>query len=173
MNDNELAEINAVRRKGLRPQVVGCFVNEGKIFLFYDKRQEIWHFPQGGIDNMELKAESLEREMIEECGNTFWKNVKSFELIGEYEIKFPKKLWGNRSLRVDQGGEVEMVGKYYFIFCLQTSARSAIINETQFDDYIYANFDQANKLVMSIYQKNKREMYQEIIEKLHKKSLIK
>lgn len=173
MKNNEPKELDSIRKDGLRPQVVGCFVNDKKIFLFYDKEHEIWQFPQGGIDNLETKKEALEREMIEECGLTFWKHVGEVEIFYEDKLIFPQKLWGSRKLRTDEGASVKMKGKYYYVFLLSTDAKSVIRKETQFDDYICASYDQAQSLVESIYQKGKRVMYEKFLENLYRRKLIK
>ena len=51
MNTPTLQEIDAIRKEGMRPQVVGCFVSNKKTLLVYSEKYNLWQFPQGGIDN--------------------------------------------------------------------------------------------------------------------------
>jgi len=173
MEKIDLHHIDEKRKNGLRPEVVGCFVNNMKVFVFYDKKHEIWQFPQGGIDNHESVKDALKREMIEECGQRFYSQVSDIQFLAEDKIVFPQKYWGSRSLRSDEGREVKMKGKHYFAFVLETKTGSLILQKSQFDDYICANYDQALSLFEDIYQAGKRRLSLNFLQHLYGNKLIK
>ena len=41
-------ELDALRKEGIRPSVVGCFINNKKLLLVYQKTFNLWQLPQGG-----------------------------------------------------------------------------------------------------------------------------
>ena len=167
-----LSEIDEKRKHGLRPQVVGCFVHEQKVFLFYDKKHHLWQFPQGGIENLEETEAALVREMSEELGARFVEQKKNCQLLVEDRINFPEKYWGSRPLRTDEGEKVLMKGKHYYAFAIETEAPSIILQETQFDDYLLASYEQAESLLVKVYQKEKRRIAVRFLEALVSKKLI-
>ena len=63
-----LEELDKDRSDGLRPSVVGCFLNSGKILFVYQKTHQLWQLPQGGVDNHETTIDAFKREMTEELG---------------------------------------------------------------------------------------------------------
>ncbi|MEA1926135.1 MAG: NUDIX domain-containing protein [Patescibacteria group bacterium] len=165
-------EINEKRNLGFRPEVVGCFLHNKKIFLFYDKKYDLWQFPQGGVRNLEEIKNALLREMTEELGNTLYSQVKNEEFFAEDKIHFPKKYWGNRTLKNDSGREVMMKGKYYYAFAIQINTKDVTIEETEFDGYILASFDQARILLQKIRQHEKRRVSMRFLKILTEKKLI-
>lgn len=172
MKNPSLVKINEKRKHGLRPQVVGCFVHDRKVFLFYDKKHHLWQFPQGGIDNLEEIEDALEREMTEELGSRFVSQKKDAQLLVEDRINFPEKYWGSRSLRDDEGGKLLMKGKHYYAFAVETGAESVILEETEFDDYLLASYDQAEALLVKVYQREKRRISVRFLEALAAQKLI-
>lgn len=164
--------INKKRKEGLRPEVVGCFLHEKKVFMFYDKKHELWQFPQGGIENLETVRKTIEREMYEELGETFCKNVTEIEFMAEDRISFPKEQLGSRALQTDKGEKIIMKGKYYYAFAIHTNAVSLILEESEFDDFFLASFNQAEALAQKIYQPNKKRITLHFIDILMARSLI-
>ena len=166
------SEIDEKRNLNFRPEVVGCFLCDKKVFLFYDKKYDLWQFPQGGIGNSEEIKDALVREMTEELGNMFYGYVKSNEFLAEDKIHFPKKYWRNRTLKNDKGREMMMKGKYYYAFAIQTNTKAITIKETEFDDHALVSFDQAKILLQKIHQHEKRRISMHFLKMLTEKKLI-
>ena len=164
--------INKKRKEGFRPEIVGCFLHEKKVFMFYDKKHDLWQFPQGGIDNKEIIGNALEREMTEELGVNFVSQIENSEFLAQDRINFPEKYWGSRSLQDDEGTKIEMKGKCYYSFAVQTKAESVILEETEFDDYLLASHNQAEAFLIKVYQKEKRRISIRFLEVLASKKLI-
>lgn len=139
--------------------MVGCFVNEGKILFVYKKKYNLWQLPQGGVDNQETLEQALWREMTEELGEQFVQAAqKELKLLGENQIKFPARTQGTRELKTDQGQSVHMKGKKYFFILTKTNQGRLDLTQTEFDDYRWVPFSEAESLVKTIYQKNKQKI---------------
>jgi hypothetical protein len=121
-----LEELDELRKQGLRPSVVGCFLN----------------------DNKENLNQAFFRELGEEITEDFVSNCdKNIKLITVDKIEFPPSKQGLRDLVTDAGESVVMKGKYYY-FCLTNANNPEItIGATEFEDYKWLNFDEAYKLI--------------------------
>ncbi len=159
---------------GFRPQVVFCFIHNRKIFFFFHKENRLWQFPQGGIKNGELPREAILREVEEEIDGDFSKKIqgKNIYFLGDYSITFPRRLWGSRDLKDDDGERIIMKGKRYFIYMISVGTEKVSMEHSEFDDFQLLNYDDALRLARDIYQKNKREMALEILRKLKNLGLI-
>ena len=115
------SQIDSLRKIGLRPQVVACIVKDGKVLIAYAKKHNSWMFPQGGIDNKEKPHKALYREMEEELGKKFSKNLYGKpELIYSDKIAFSGTAIGSRDLKTDAGVPVLMRGKYYLFLVINS-----------------------------------------------------
>jgi 8-oxo-dGTP pyrophosphatase MutT (NUDIX family) len=132
--------IDMLREAGLRPEVVGCIVYNRTVFLPYTKKHKLWFFPQGGIDNKEDPKRSLFREMSEELGIDFAKNLYNPELFWLDKIIFSGDAIGTRDLKTDLGKPVLMRGKYFLFYTLLSKTSEIDINKTEFDHHIWADY---------------------------------
>jgi len=166
-------EIDAIRKKGLRPQVVGCILHKNKILFVYKEQFNLWQLPQGGIDNKETLDEALMREMEEELGKTF---VQSFEpttiLLGEDHVEFAPRLFNARALCLDDGTPVEMRGKHYFFIAIQAQSDELDVKQTEFDQYRWLAYQEAKETANQIYQPGKKRTILRAIDLLHYKDLL-
>lgn len=168
-----LSQIDSIRTEGFRPQVVGCFINSKKLFMFYQKQYEIWQFPQGGVDNKESIEDAIAREMTEELGAEFFKlAIKSYTLLGSNSVKFPPQNRGTRKLETDDGQPIQMRGKWYYFIAIPTTTDSININQTEFDDYKLLSHSEAFKLAGTIYQKGKMRVTMLAIDLIKQHGLI-
>ena len=166
--------IDNVRKENFRPGVVGVFVNEGRVLLLNKKEWELWLFPQGGISNNETTQEALAREMGEELGAGFVETwVSEPLLLFEDRIEFRRELYSGRKLTLDDGTEVEMLGKHYYYLVVATSTQDIAISDTEFDDYKWLTYEEVIELSSSIYQKNKRKALIKVLNLLLDKDFIK
>ena len=168
-----LTQINSARIDGFRPQVVGCFIHAKKLYMFYEKKYELWQLPQGGVENKETIEEAIAREMTEELGNDFFSlAIKNYTLLGSNSVKFPPEHRGKRELATDDGKEIEMRGKWYYFVAVQTAAADINIDKTEFDDYKLLSYSEAVQLTESIYQKGKKRITLLTIDLLKQNELI-
>ena len=167
------SEIEQIRKKGLRPQVVACIISDRKLLLVYKERYKLWQLPQGGIEPGETIEAALSREMAEELGESI---VKSFEkeiiLVGENKVFFPKNKLNSRKLYSATGEEIEMKGKHYFFVAVRTQEKSIKINDTEFDDYLWCSYNEAMKKVDEIYQPGKKRVTEQVVNELKSQRLI-
>lgn len=168
-----LETLDEKRKEGFRPGVVGCFVNDEKILLFFKRDYNLWMLPQGGINNGEDMMGALKREMKEEVGEKFIdKWISEPVLIMEDEIEFNKKRHGDRELKTDAGEEVMMIGKYYYYLVIPVEDQEIDISETEFDEAVWVDYRKAMFLAKRIYQTNKRDALIKVLSKMKEKGFI-
>lgn len=159
MQKPSLSEIDALRKENIRPGVVGCFFNDGKILFVYKAEHELWQLPQGGIDNHEDIDIAFRREMEEELGADFISSVESdISVHGVDILRFPDHLHGSRKLVTDDGQEKIMQGKAYF-FCKAMAVNSEIdMSKGEFDEYRWVDVSDAHAIIDDMYQKGKQKI---------------
>jgi|SRR3989344_1817784 len=168
-----LKELDYVRKKGLRPQIVACLIHKGRLLMVYAKKHELWQIPQGGIDNRETLGEAFAREMTEELGETFARRTsKEYAVFAESKVMFPESTRNSRKLTTDNGKEVFMNGKKYFFITSVALSNKLNIRETQFDDHRWATYAEGMKLASAIYQKGKQRITKMALDSLKKEHLI-
>ena len=166
--------IDSVRELGLRPEVVCFFINGGELLLFHQSEYGIWMVPQGGIDNKENVVDAIVRETVEEVGIDIIKNFSGNPIfIGEGDIQFSEKLYGDRGLITDRGKEILMIGKRYFYFAINLKTKDVTIKNLEFDDHFWLNYTAVKFLFEKTKQANKRNLNLEMLEILKEKNLIK
>lgn len=151
-------KVNKYRLQGYRPVAVGCFVSEKRVLMLYKDKYRLWQFPQGGIENLETPKQALIREMNEELGQDIASSIKEIKVIGESRVKFPQAAYRQRELKDDHGQLIFMKGKYYLIFAVKTTLTDFDISQSEFNQYVWADYDQASKIAESIYQGGKKRV---------------
>ncbi|HSV94826.1 MAG TPA: NUDIX domain-containing protein [Spirochaetia bacterium] len=169
-----LDDLDKDRVEGLRPSVVGCFLNSGKILFVYQKIHQLWQLPQGGVDNHEDLVQAFKREMTEEIGEEFVKQT-SFKptLFSADKIEFPPDKQGLRELKLDSGADVTMKGKkYYFLYATSVSVNLKFPSDEEYSDFKWVNFNEALELAKSSAQGGKLRITTAALEILKSKDLL-
>ncbi len=173
MKEPTLKEIDDIRKKQLRPQIVACILHQRKLLFVYQPKFQLWQLPQGGIDNQENIRQTVRREMTEELGKDFAKNLQidRMKIIGADKIIFPQQTQGTRPLQTDSGRKIFMLGKKYF-FIVIPSATGHLPQPREFAGYHWADYRQALKIANSTKQKGKQRLLKQIIKKLKDNNLL-
>lgn len=167
-------QLDKDRSEGLRPSVVGCFLNSEKILFVYQKKHDLWQLPQGGVDNKELLVAAFKREMIEELGEEFVKQT-SFKptLLSVDKIEFPPDKQGLRELKLDSGEEVTMKGKkYYFLYATSSSNKLKFPSDEEYNDFKWVNYEEAGELAKTSAQGGKLRITTTVLDTLKNKGLL-
>ncbi|MDO8507028.1 MAG: NUDIX domain-containing protein [bacterium] len=168
-----LKEIDDFRKKGLRPQVAGCFLNNRKVLLCYKKEHDLWQLPQGGIRNLELIEDAFLREMTEELGQSFVRQFGAdLKPVTEAKVEFPLKKHAARNLETDAGEPITMRGKKYFFLAVLSSSVETRPEKTEFDDCKWSSYEEAMKSAEKIYQKGKKRITTKALKELKSLGLI-
>lgn len=169
----ELELIDNIRKSGLRPQVVACLTNNKRLLLVYKKKHDLWQIPQGGINNKEKVHDAIYREIAEELGNTFNKESLSNPIaICEAQMSFKPSPNNKRDLKTDNGQDIDMIGKKYFFFALESQIEKVDINKTEFDSYKWVSYREGLDIANAIYQVGKRRITIKAIETLKERGFI-
>ena len=169
-----LEELDKDRSDGLRPSVVGCFLNSGKILFVYQKTHQLWQLPQGGVDNYETTIDAFKREMTEELGGDFLKQT-SFKpsFFSADKIEFPPDKQGLRELKLDSGNPVKMKGKkYYFLYVTSSSTNLKFPSDEEYNDFKWVNYVEALELVKTSTQGGKLRITISALDILKNKGLL-
>lgn len=172
--DPSLADLDKDRSEGLRPSVVGCFLNSGKILFVHQRLHNLWQLPQGGVDNKENLTDAFKREMAEELGQDFVKQT-SFKptFLSVDKIEFPPDKQGLRDLKTDSGEAITMKGKkYYFLYATSSSTNLKFPSSEEYDDYKWASFEDAQELAKSSSQGGKLRITTATLDTLKSKNLL-
>ncbi|MBN1162227.1 NUDIX domain-containing protein [Patescibacteria group bacterium] len=173
MREISLEELDKVRKSGYRPGVVCCFVHGRKLLLFYKRDYGIWLLPQGGIENDESVKEAYKREITEDVGSDLLSKCENvLTYIGEGDIEFNPNSKGIRDLKTDAGEHVSMKGKKYFFFVINVNDPVFDIKNSEFNEYVWANYEQALFLFGKNYQVNKKKLTLNALEQLKSKGLV-
>ena len=166
-------KLDETRKKGFRPGVIGCFINDKEVLLFLKKEFNLWTLPQGGVSNKESLTKSLEKKMEEEVGKEFFKACSNdYELVGEDLVEFPPERHNVLDLFTDTGEKVEMIGKVYYFFVINSPQRNLQISKTPYDDYFWMAYKPALFLANKIHQPGKRRILVNCLNLLVQKGLI-
>jgi len=169
-----LAELDHDRQEGLRPSVVGCFLNSGKILLVYHQVHHLWQLPQGGVENKETLLAAFKREMTEELGPDFVQQT-SFKptFFSVDKIEFPPDKQGLRELNLDSGEAITMKGKkYYFLHATSSSQNLRFPSAEEYSEYRWVDFQEALQLAQSSAQGGKLRITTAALETLKAKGLL-
>lgn len=171
-----LETFEALREKGFRPQVVSCFVHEGKLLFMYDSKWKLWQLPQGGIEQGETAYEALSREIEEELGEVFHKTLtitpETVTFLGDAKVEFPKKTQGDKLLITADGREIPMKGKKYFFYVVPVALTEVEITDTEFQKYAWLTKEDSLRRIQSIYQKGKRRITEQAVTLLSKEGFL-
>jgi len=167
-----LEDLDQLRRQGLRPSVVGCFLGDKKILLVFQKIHNMWTLPQGGVENKETLDIAFKKELSGEVTEEFVNTVEKPTLVAEDKIEFPPGKQGLRDMKTDSGESVTMKGKYYYFLVSQAKSPEITISATEFDDYKWLNYEEAYKLIKETNAGGKLRILTMILGKLRDKGLL-
>ena len=152
--------------KNYRPNVAAIIMSSlypFEIEFFLAKRvdmENVWQFPQGGIDKGETPKMALFRELKEEIG------TDEVEIIAEYpkwlSYDFPEDVLEKMK---PYSGQIQK----YFLVRLKKNAKIKLKTEIpEFNDYDFVSFDEVDKNVKSF----KRKSYLEVLNYFKDKGYI-
>lgn len=160
-------ELDTIRKTGFRPSVVGCFLNNKKILMVFQKNHNLWQFPQGGVDNGETIFTALERETAEEVDPAVVTNFKSTPaLIYQDQIEFPPEKQNLRDLKTDAGEQINMLGKKYFFLVTELTSSTVNLKPNEFSEYRWLDYDEAIKLTKETNTGGKLRIVSAVLSKL-------
>jgi len=173
MKQPSVVEIDQIRDKGYRPQIVGCFLNDKKILFLYKRKHDLWQLPQGGIDNGEDINVAYLREMTEEIGSKFIDSCdKEISLFGEDKVEFPMHSQNSRELRNDAGQDIFMKGKKYFFVYVNANIDTIDISQSEFEDFKWVSFEDGLALCEEMQQKGKKRITIDALKRLRRLDLL-
>ena len=179
--DKVLHKIELIRQKGFRPCVIAALICGGKVGLF-KSHYPGYEFVQGGIEFGETPQEAMEREVMEELGHWFYQgcNFPPEKFIYLLEAKMETKV--KEALVTEKGETIKPVGKYYLVFAalLRTDGKPSIKPEdfqfsgstVKFHAHVWADYDEAKRLIETITNPIKRDIALKSIEMLKARGLI-
>jgi len=171
--DPSLTDLDDLRKQGLRPSIVGCFLNNKKILLAYQKSFNQWLLPQGGVENKQSIKEAFTKELAEEVTEDFLKTCDSdIKLVAVDKIEFPPSKQGLRDMTTDNGEPVVMKGKYYYFFVTNAQTTDITLGATEFDDLKWLNFNEAYKLIKETNTGGRLRMMTSLLQLLKDKGLL-
>jgi len=147
-----------VSKKNYRPNVAAVVLSskypfECKVFIANrnDYKNDIWQFPQGGIDQGESPKEALFRELKEEIG------TNEIEIVAEHpkwlSYDFPPKAKGKM---YPFDGQTQK----YFLVKLKAGAKIDIqTKEPEFKEYKFVDVD----TVLDYVGNMKKNIYKEVL----------
>lgn len=153
-------------KKNYRPNVAAIVLSSSYPFecrIFIAKRSDmddIWQFPQGGIDKGESAKNALFRELKEEIG------TDEVEVIAEYpqwlSYDFPTKIV-KKMYHYD--GQIQ---KYFLVRLKQGATVNIHTKHPEFDDYRFVNVKQIFEMVHHF----KKSIYVKVIKYFEEKGYI-
>lgn len=169
-----LEELDKKRQEGFRPGFVFCFIQDGKILLLYKNDYECWLVPQEGIEPNEDLESAKNRGIKEEMGQEFLNYCDpGFEFIYEDKLEFAKNKQNTRDLHTNDGTRIWMKGKYYYYIVVKNFSASVDLKNTEFDTSCWVDYITAKYLNSKMQQKNKREIFDSVLDILHSNRYIK
>lgn len=149
-----------------RPNVAMIIVSNNypdKKEIFIAQRndlQNVWQFPQGGIDKGEEVEEALFRELEEEVGTHKAKIIAQYPEWISYD--FPEKI--AKKMKPYKGQT-----QRYFLLKLKKSAKINLATKhPEFDDYKFVSVDEA----LSLTAEFKKPVYEKVIRYFKNEGLL-
>lgn len=168
-----IKKVDQDRKDGYRPSVMMLLTCNKKLLMFFAKEYQQWVFPQTGIENGETFEQSLIRLINDEVGTYIIdKFTEPLTLIGEKRSAFPNRVQGSKDMRTDDGQEVIMIGKMYYIFSGGISDTRVDISKSIFADAFFVNAKEAEFVFTNMPQVNKKEVFLYALKALIAKGFI-
>jgi hypothetical protein len=169
MNEPNLRQIDLLRQAGMRPNIVACILNNGRLMFCRDRQHKVWFFPQGGIDNHELPKQALYREIEEELGIKVRDTlIESPIMFYMDKIMFRGSGIGSRELSTDTGEIKVMRGKFYMFYRINCNIEKINFKDTLFDSIVWLDKKNVNAAEKLVTDPNKKNQYKKVIDKLSK-----
>ncbi len=167
MNKSAARSRKPKRQKSYRPNVAAVILSSKyplkcEIFIGNrsDMHDEVWQFPQGGIDEGETPKEALLRELREEIG------TDDVEILSEYpgwlSYDFPNK-------RAKKMYPFDGQKQKYFLVKLRTSAQICL--ETKEPEFMAYRFVEPHTLFEQV-TRMKRPIYRKVLEYFKKEGYL-
>ncbi|OGC46350.1 hypothetical protein A2V49_03585 [candidate division WWE3 bacterium RBG_19FT_COMBO_34_6] len=169
-----LQQLNDIRKEGFRPGIVACIIFEKKIVLFFKKDYNLWQLPQGRINNKQTVIDSIKTTLKEELGADFIGHltISDYKIIDVDRMEFKPGKHELEKLFDDDGREINMVGKVYYFCIIESDSPQMDIKKTKYDEFHWMDYHKANFIAQRIYQKGKKRITGNIINKLHDLGII-
>ncbi len=169
-----LEELDKKRHEGFRPGFVFCFIKDEKLLLLYKRDYMCWLIPQEGIEPNEDLESARDRGIREEMGQEFLGYCEQgFELVFEDRIEFSQNKQNSRDLYTNNGTKVWMKGKYYYYIVVKNHSININLQDTEFDFANWVDYKTAKYLNSKMQQKNKREIFDKVLDTLKSKGYLK
>lgn len=168
-----LKKVDQDRKDGYRPSVMLLLTCEKKLLIFFAKEYQQWVFPQTGVENGETFEQALIRLINDEVGTYIIdKFAEPLTLIGEKKSAFPNRVQGSKDMRTDDGEEITMIGKMYYIFSGGISDTRIDVSKSIFADSFFLNAKEAEFVFNNMLQVNKKEVFLHALKALVSKGLV-
>ncbi len=168
-----LKQLDQDRKDGFRPSIMLIFTHEKKILVFFAKEYQQWVFPQAGVENSENFENALIRLINDEVGAYVIEKLGDpLVLVGEKKSTFPNRIQGSKDLRTDDGAEVMMVGKKYYIFTASLTDQRIDISKSVFGDFFWLTEKEARFIFTNMLYVNKKEVFLFALDSLKQKGII-
>ncbi len=174
MSKPTLEQLDKIRQEGFRPSVVACLLHDKKLLMVYKKEYKLWQIPQGGINNKEDPDDALRKELTEEFGAEFVKQVdfSTTRYLDKDQMEFKPGRHKVVAFADDSGKEINMMGKLYYFVAVDCISDNLDITRTQFDQHFWMSFREAYFLAEKMYQKGKKRVTIKILNTLYNSGLI-
>jgi len=135
--------------------------------MLLKKDYRMWLLPQGGVNEGETHEQAIVRELGEEIGTDFLKNINGtpiFFLEDSFEFGPPKR--DLKKFEEESKANQDIKGKYYYFYIVPCKEEIKDFTPAKFDDLFWLDYNGARGLMELMYQVKKRELLLKVLEQL-------
>lgn len=173
MAENNLFQIEELRKSGWRPTAVLCLIHNKKVLMVYQKEYDIWQLPQGRIEAGEAPQQAFLRELKEELGEsaaqTFNINPDQLVFVGQEQHEFGA---ASRQKLQNKEGIANLKGKAYLALGAEVQNTPSEFAGSHFQEHRFVSHHEGKELADTIRQTGKRRVTQSFLTLLKSRSLI-